>query len=120
MTLFINLLGWAGTVAVLLAYVLVSTHRASPASFRFQGLNAFGAVALGINTLHYHALPSVALNVVWLAIALYVYGLTGLPWVQRRLHPVKADTPEAVQCRLCDGWHVPNGIGLPCVPYDEW
>ncbi len=27
---------------------------------------------------------------------------------------------QRVPCDLCGGSHIPNGIGLPCVPYENW
>jgi ribosomal protein L32 len=116
-TLLINILGYLGTLAVLLAYYLVSSKRRTAQTWAFQGLNIFGAVTLLWLSLSYHVWPSVALNVAWLWIG--IYGVYQIPRVnrfyQRKLHP-----PEQVECDNCGGSHVPNGIGLPCVPYEEW
>ena len=71
MTYFIDFLGWAGAVLVLLAYGLVSTHRVRPHSVRYQSLNITGALGLVINSAWYSAIPSAAVNVVWIAIGLY-------------------------------------------------
>ena len=69
--MFIEIAGWVGTIAVLLAYLLVSTKKAAPSSLQFQLLNLFGAMGIIINSYYHRAIPSVALNVVWLLIASY-------------------------------------------------
>jgi hypothetical protein len=74
MKLAIDIIGWIGAGGVLLAYALVSTGRVAAASYTYQWLNLAGAAGLAINTLHYTAYPSMALNVVWAAIALYAIG----------------------------------------------
>lgn len=70
MVIFVNILGWGGTVCVLLAYYLVSTKRVTGQSRKFQVLNLCGAIGLIVNGIYYFALPSVGLNVAWLAIAI--------------------------------------------------
>ncbi len=82
----VDVLGWLGAVAILLAYWLVSTRRAAGDSLSYQGLNIFGSICLTINTYYHGALPSAAVNVVWLGIALFairrVLRLPGGPPVQ--------------------------------------
>lgn len=69
--MFIEVVGWIGTLAVLLAYLLVSTKKLTASSIQFQILNLFGAIGIIINSAFHRAIPSVALNIVWLLIALY-------------------------------------------------
>jgi hypothetical protein len=64
----VDLGGWAGAAALLLAYGLVSTGRLSGRSVGFQLLNLFGAVGLLVNGVWHGAWPSAALNAVWLVI----------------------------------------------------
>lgn len=71
MTVFIDSIGWAGAVLVLLAYALVSTDRAEPHSVRYQSLNIGGALGLVINSAWNNAIPSTVVNVVWIGIGLY-------------------------------------------------
>jgi hypothetical protein len=71
MALLINLLGWAGAVALLSAYWLVSTRRTHGASYSYQVLNLIGSVLVLLNSLYYGAYPSVAVNGVWILIGLY-------------------------------------------------
>ncbi len=67
----IDVLGWIGAIALLIAYMLVSTKRVEGDSTGFQLLNIVGSIFLIINTFHYGAYPSGALNIFWMAIALY-------------------------------------------------
>lgn len=68
--LLIDAGGWAGAVALLLAYGLVSAGRLDGQSVRFQLLNLLGAVGLLANGVWHGAWPSAALNAVWLVIGL--------------------------------------------------
>ncbi len=69
--LWIDILGWMGAAAVVVAYALVSTKRVSGDSTAYQLLNLVGSIFLIINTVHYGAYPSTLVNVVWLGIAVY-------------------------------------------------
>jgi hypothetical protein len=66
-----EVIGWAGTILILLAYLLVSIGKLSAKSKEYQFLNLFGAVGLIINTVVHRALPSAGLNTIWLLIAIY-------------------------------------------------
>ena len=68
-----EIVGWCGTIAILLAYFLVSVEMLSFKSKIYQFLNLFGAIGIIINSGVHGAIPSVGLNAVWLLIA--VYGL---------------------------------------------
>jgi hypothetical protein len=69
---WIDLVGWAGAVLVLAAYGLVSTKRLDGDNVLYQTLNVAGAVGMLINTYVRGALPSAALNVIWIGVGLYV------------------------------------------------
>jgi len=60
--------GWAGAAALLLAYGLVTSGRLSPRGGAFQALNLAGSLGLAANSGYHGAWPSVALNLVWMAI----------------------------------------------------
>jgi hypothetical protein len=75
MPLLVDVLGWAGAVALLSAYWLVSTRRTDGASLWYQLLNLLGAVLVLANSLYYGAYPSVAVNAVWILIGLYAIAL---------------------------------------------
>ena len=67
----IDIFGWLGSAAVVIAYAMVSGRKLAGSSHLYQGLNLFGGVCLVINTFYYHAYPSTFVNVVWVAIAVF-------------------------------------------------
>jgi hypothetical protein len=71
MELVIEMIGWTGAAAVLLAYGLVSADRVSSRSRAYQLLNIGGAVGLVINSAWNGAIPSAAVNVIWIGIGVY-------------------------------------------------
>ena len=79
MTFAINVLGWIGAAALLLAYWLVSTQRVTGYSRAYQGMNLLGALLVLANSLYYGAYPSVGVNAAWLAIGAYTMARHVLP-----------------------------------------
>lgn len=69
--LLIEIGGWIGTAALLLAYGLVSTRKLAGDSVPYQLLNLIGGTLVLVNSFHHGALPSVAVNVFWIAIGLF-------------------------------------------------
>jgi len=69
---WVDIVGWAGAVLVLAAYGLVSTKRLDGDSVAYQALNVAGAAGMLINTYVRGALPSAALNVIWIGVGIYV------------------------------------------------
>ncbi len=67
----VDLLGWIGAIALLIAFMLVSTKKVEGDSTGYQLLNIVGSILLIVNTFHYGAYPSGALNIFWMAIAIY-------------------------------------------------
>lgn len=67
--LWIDILGWIGSVEVILAYALISNGRVHGKSVSYQVLNLTGSVFLIANTVYYHAYPSTAINFVWMIVA---------------------------------------------------
>jgi hypothetical protein len=65
----VEVVGWTGALLILLAYVLVTIGRLTGQSLAFQWMNLFGAAGFIINGWWHGALPSTALNVVWMLIA---------------------------------------------------
>jgi hypothetical protein len=72
--LFIDILGWTGSVLYLLAYVLVSAKKTEGDSLLYQGMNIFAATLLVIYTLSVGAYATTGLNAVWVAIGLITLG----------------------------------------------
>ena len=68
-TIAVEAAGWLGAVLVLAAYALASSGRLDARAPIFQWLNLLGAAGFILNTAWHGAWPSMALNVVWCAIA---------------------------------------------------
>ena len=67
----IDIAGWIGVAALLIAYALVSTRRIEGDSVVYQLLNMTGGALLIVNSSYYRAYPSVGVNVAWIGIAIY-------------------------------------------------
>ena len=70
MAKFINIIGWYGVFAILLAYFLISLSVIIPAGLIYQGLNFTGALAITIQTYHKKDYQPFSLNLIWTLIAL--------------------------------------------------
>ncbi len=70
MKTFIDIIGWIGSIEVILAYGLNSYQKIKSDSLLFQILNLTGAGFLIANTVYYGAFPSAFINVVWVIIAI--------------------------------------------------
>lgn len=69
MSKFIELFGWYGTFAIILAYVLVSFSVLQPTSLIYQILNGTGALGVVLISFHKKAYQPGFLNIVWTLIA---------------------------------------------------
>lgn len=65
----IEVIGWAGALLILLAYVLVTLGRLTGRSLLFQVMNLLGAAGIAVNGWWHGALPSATLNIVWMLFA---------------------------------------------------
>ena len=70
MKAFIEIVGWVGAGLILLGYALVTSGRLTARSIAYQLLNVFGAIGFIVNSGWNGAIPSMALNVVWLGIGI--------------------------------------------------
>jgi hypothetical protein len=70
-SLLIDVMGWLGVAGLLAAYGLVSAKKLAGDSVIYQSLNLLGAGLLIANSFYYGAFPSVGINVIWVAIAIY-------------------------------------------------
>ena len=68
---WIDIIGWGGSLCVLTAYGLISTHKVTAKSKLYQWLNVIGSIFLILNTFFYSAYPSTFVNIVWLFIAIF-------------------------------------------------
>jgi hypothetical protein len=71
MKLAIEVIGWSGAALLLGAYALLSAGRLKAESTTYQLMNILGAIGFIVNSGWNGALPSAAMNVVWLGIGLY-------------------------------------------------
>ena len=67
----VEIAGWGGAVLILLAYLLLSAGRLTGQSLNYQLMNVVGAAGFIINGWWHGALPSAALNVLWLLIGAF-------------------------------------------------
>lgn len=77
----IDTLGWIGAISYLAAYYLVSTKKLAGDAIPYQLMNLMGGVMLTINTVYYHALPAVTVNVAWIGISIFTLGRV---WLTRK------------------------------------
>jgi hypothetical protein len=68
--LFVEIVGWTGAVLILLAYLFLSAGKLTGQSTVYQGMNVVGAAGFTINGWWHGALPSTALNIIWMGIGL--------------------------------------------------
>ncbi|MDX2196943.1 MAG: hypothetical protein NW207_11035 [Cytophagales bacterium] len=67
--IIIDILGWIGASLVIAAYFLVSNNRVSSSGSTYQMLNLTGGILLIINTFYLKSYPSMAINIIWVVIA---------------------------------------------------
>ena len=77
MGIAVEVVGWAGAFAVLIAYGLVSAERVTSRSWTYQLLNIGGAVGLVINSSWNGAIPSAVVNIIWIGIGIYALASAG-------------------------------------------
>ena len=76
------MLGWAGALLILGAYLLLSIGKVTGQSALYQGMNVAGAAGFIVNGWWHGAIPSAALNVIWMLI-----GAVALWRISRRTSP---------------------------------
>ena len=86
MKLAIEVIGWSGAALIVAAYALLSAGKLNGHSKTYHLMNIAGAIGFVVNSGWNGALPSAALNVVWIAIG--GYGL-----LQRGRPQFKGGTP---------------------------
>jgi len=80
----IEVIGWIGAALILSAYALLSSGRLRAESLAYHLMNMLGAAGFVVNSGWNGALPSAALNVIWIGIGVYALR-------QHRRLPLKAD-----------------------------
>jgi hypothetical protein len=71
MKLAVDVIGWTGALLILGAYALLSAGRLKAGSLAYHLMNILGAVGFVVNSGWNGALPSAALNVIWIGIGTY-------------------------------------------------
>jgi hypothetical protein len=66
--LLVEVAGWAGALLILAGYLLLSMGRLGGQSVAYQAMNIAGAAGFIVNGWYHGAVPSAALNVVWMLI----------------------------------------------------
>jgi hypothetical protein len=66
--LAVEIVGWAGAVLILLAYLLLSAGRLTGDSRVYQWMNVGGGAGFVVNGWWHGALPSASVNVIWVLI----------------------------------------------------
>jgi len=69
--LIIEIIGWTGSGLILAAYILNMQHKILASSPFYIWANLMGGLCFVINTYYHHAFPSMALNIVWVLIAVF-------------------------------------------------
>ena len=64
----VEVAGWIGASLILLGYLLLSAGKLTGQSLTYQGMNVVGAAGFVINGWWHGAIPSAALNILWLLI----------------------------------------------------
>ena len=64
----VEVAGWAGASLILLGYLLITAGKLTGQSAAYQWMNVAGAAGFIVNGWWHGAIPSAALNVVWMLI----------------------------------------------------
>jgi hypothetical protein len=64
----VEVAGWTGALLILLGYLLISAGKLTGQSQAYQWMNIVGAAGFVINGWWHRAIPSTALNVIWMGI----------------------------------------------------
>ena len=68
--MLIDIIGWIGSVLVIIAYALNIAKRLASDSTWYYLMNIVGSGCLIANTFYHHAIPSAVVNIIWVAIAM--------------------------------------------------
>lgn len=68
--LLFDIIGWGGSIGLLLAYGLNSYQKIKSDSYTFLLLNLFSGICLIVYTVFYRTYANTFLNIVWVVIAI--------------------------------------------------
>lgn len=66
-----NYVGIVGVLLILLSYLLLQMHKISLRDFSYSFLNLIGSILILYSLLFHWNLPSVIIEIAWLAISIY-------------------------------------------------
>jgi len=64
----VEIAGWTGALLILAGYALLTMGRLNGQSALYQAMNVVGAAGFIVNGWYHGAIPSVALNIIWMMI----------------------------------------------------
>lgn len=67
----VEVAGWTGALLILAAYALLTAGKLTGKSLAYQVMNVAGAAGFIVNSWWHGAIPSTALNIVWLLIGAF-------------------------------------------------
>lgn len=67
----VEVAGWTGALLILAAYALLTAGRLTGKSLAYQAMNVVGAAGFIVNGWWHGAIPSTALNVIWMLIGAF-------------------------------------------------
>ena len=65
-----QIVGWIGTLVIIIAYLLVSYKKVEGSNKYYQLMNLLGAIGVGINVFFQKAWPALTLQIAWGIIAI--------------------------------------------------
>ncbi|MFI5153284.1 MAG: hypothetical protein ACHQET_08135 [Chitinophagales bacterium] len=68
--MIIDIIGWIGSVLVVIAYALNMYKKLDANSMAYYFMNIAGSSCLILNTIYHHAIPSAVVNIIWIIIAI--------------------------------------------------
>jgi len=73
MKLFTDIIGWIGSIVLLLAYGLNSYQKIKSDSIAYTVLNLIGGISLIIYSFYYSAYANTFVNIVWVLVAFFAW-----------------------------------------------
>ncbi|HUP11538.1 MAG TPA: hypothetical protein VM187_04985 [Niastella sp.] len=71
MDTLIEILGWVGSLLVVIAYTMNLNKKMDADSAAYYAMNIAGSGFLIINTAFHHAFPSMVVNIIWVLIPVF-------------------------------------------------
>ncbi len=68
MNILIEILGWIGSLLVVIAYTMNLNKKMEADSAAYYAMNIAGSGLLIVNTAFHHAFPSMVVNIIWVLI----------------------------------------------------